>query len=56
LEGVVYFFQHSLQPVIQVIEKHFLPVEHALKDASATQKLDLSIGNVLRKKYQSNWR
>jgi hypothetical protein len=45
-----------LPQIVSVIEKHFWPVENALKEASATQKLDISIGNVLRKKYQSNWR
>ena len=23
LEGVVYFFQHSLTPILEIIEKHF---------------------------------
>ena len=55
LEGVVYFFQHSMPQIVQLIEKHFWPVENALREASATQRLDISIGNVLRKKYQSNW-
>lgn len=56
LEGVVYFYQNSLPLVVQAIEKHFWPVEEALKQASVSKKLDLSISNVLRKKYQSNWR
>jgi len=56
LEGVVYFFNNSLPQVVQAIEKHFWPVENALKIASGSQRLDLSIGNVLRKKYQANWR
>jgi|TARA_B110000285_G_C14977279_1_gene539581 DNA/RNA endonuclease G (NUC1) len=56
LEGVVYFFSNSLPQIVQAIEKHFWPVENALREASATQKLEISIGNVLRKKYQSNWR
>ena len=56
LEGVVYFFNNSLPQVVSAIEKHFYPVENALKVASGSGRLDLSIGNVLRKKYQSNWR
>ena len=56
LEGVVYFFQNTMPMVVKTIEKHFWPVEYAVKDVSGSQKLDLSISNVLRKKYQSNWR
>jgi hypothetical protein len=51
LDGVVYFYSNSLPLIIQAIEKHFWPVEHSLKEASGSQKLDLSISNVLRKKY-----
>jgi hypothetical protein len=56
LEGVVYFFNNSLPQVVSAIEKHFQPVENALKVASGSQRLDQSVVNVLRKKYQSNWR
>lgn len=34
LEGVVYFFQNTLPPVIEAIEKHFAPVEQTLKKVS----------------------
>ena len=27
LEGVVYFFQNTLPPLLDTIERHFLPVE-----------------------------
>lgn len=56
LEGVVYFYQHTLGQVVQLIENHFLPVEMNILEVSQSQKLDLSISNVLRKKYQSNWK
>mmetsp|Transcript_33038 Transcript_33038/g.50628 ORF Transcript_33038/g.50628 Transcript_33038/m.50628 type:complete len:123 (+) Transcript_33038:150-518(+) len=57
LEGVVFFYQHSLPPVVARLERHFFPVEEALQDACASHnKLETSISNVLRKKYQSNWR
>ena len=56
LEGVVYFFQNSLPPVVEQIEKHFWPVENSIRKATCSSKLDLSISNVLRKKYQSNWK
>ena len=36
LEGVVYFFQHTLGEVINTIEKHFIPVEVSLLEASAS--------------------
>ena len=56
LEGVVYFYQHTLAQVVEVIERHFTPVEQSLLEASASTRLEPSIANVLRKKYQSNWR
>ena len=56
LEGVVYFYQHVFGEVILEIEKHFWPVENALYEASVSKKLDNSITNVLKKKYQSNWK
>ena len=51
LEGVVYFYQHTLGEVVSIIENHFLPVEMHLLDVSASSRLELSISNVLRKKY-----
>ena len=56
LEGVVYFFQNTLSTVVKTIESHFLPVEKSILNASASTKLDSSISNVLKKKYQSNWK
>jgi len=56
LEGVVYFFQHSLTPVVEAIEKYFQPVEATLKKVSLLHSFDGPIANVLRKTYQSNWR
>ena len=56
LEGVVYFYQNSLPPVIEQIEKYFWPIEQSIRQATCSNKLDLSISNVLRKKYQSNWK
>lgn len=58
LEGVVYFFQNTLPPVIEAIEKHFTPVELTLKKVSLIQAplADGPIVNVLRKTYQSNWK
>lgn len=56
LEGVVYFFQHSLTPVVEAIEKYFHPVEATLKKVSLLHSFDGPITNVLRKTYQSNWR
>lgn len=56
LEGVVYFYQHTLAQVVEIIEKHFQPAELSLLEASASSRLEPSISNVLRKKYQSNWR
>jgi len=57
LEGVVYFYQHIMPPVVKMLEQHFAPVEDALRQASASDgRLETSISNVLRKKYQSNWR
>ena len=31
LDGVIFFFQNTIPVVIEVIEKHFQPVEHVLK-------------------------
>ena len=56
LEGVVYFFQNSMPQVVHQLEQHFLPVELSIRKASGSQKFDQSISNVLKKKYQSNWR
>ena len=56
LEGVVYFYQKTLGSVVEIIESHFYPVEKSLITASCSRKMDLTISNVLRKKYQSNWR
>ncbi|CDW84282.1 UNKNOWN [Stylonychia lemnae] len=56
LDGVIYFFQNTIPVVIEVIEKHFQPVEHVLKKVTNMQQLDGPIVNVLRKTYQSNWR
>ena len=57
LEGVVYFYQNSMPLIVQAIEDHFASVETSLKEACATQdKIETSISNVLKKKYQSNWR
>lgn len=56
LEGVVYFFQHSIPPVIDQIERHFWPIEQAIRTATCTARLDVSVQNVLRKKYQSQWK
>jgi hypothetical protein len=52
----VYFYQHTLGEVVKIIERHFLPVEMSLLEASGSTRLETSISNVLRKKYQSNWR
>jgi len=51
LEGVVYFYQHTIAEVVKTIERHFEPVERSILDASNSSKLDLSISNVLKKKY-----
>ena len=56
LEGVVYFYQHVFGEVTLEIEKHFMPVENSINEASSSKKLDISIANVLKKKYQSNWK
>jgi hypothetical protein len=56
LDGVVYFFQNTIPIVIEVIEKHFLPVETVLKTITKMNQLDGPIVNVLRKTYQSNWK
>ena len=51
LDGVVYFYQNTLPQIVQQIESHFLPVERSIREASESYKLDVSISNVLRKKY-----
>lgn len=56
LEGVVYFYQNVFGEVVLEIEKHFWPVENSINLASSSKKLDISILNVLKKKYQSNWK
>jgi len=56
LDGVIFFFQNTIPVVIEVIEKHFQPVEHVLKKVTNMQQLDGPIVNVLRKTYQSNWK
>lgn len=58
LEGVVYFFQHTLPSVVDIIDKHFQPVEQTLRKVSLLPAplSDGPIVNVLRKTYQSNWR
>lgn len=58
LEGVVYFFQHSLPSIVDIIDKHFQPVDGVLKKVCLlTNPLgDGPIANVLRKTYQSNWK
>jgi hypothetical protein len=49
----VYFFQNTLPPLVDAIEKHFLPVEQILKKVSLLQAplADGPIVNVLRKTY-----
>lgn len=58
LEGVVFFFQNSLPSIVDLIEKHFQPVEATLKKVTqlSAPLADGPIVNVLRKTYQSNWR
>jgi len=58
LEGVVFFFQHTMPTIVDAVEKHFLPVEAILKKVSLLPSplADGPIVNVLRKTYQSNWR
>lgn len=58
LDGVVYFFQHSLTPIVEAIERHFSPVEQTLKKVSLLPQplAEGPIVNVLRKTYQSNWK
>jgi hypothetical protein len=51
LDGVVFFFQNTIPPVIEAIEKHFQPVEVVLKKVSNMNQLDGPIVNVLRKTY-----
>ena len=47
-----------MPPLVDAIEKHFLPVEQTLKKVSLLQAplADGPIVNVLRKTYQSNWK
>ena len=56
LEGVVYFYTNTMGEVVKIIERYFLPVEVSFLEASCSNRMDLPIANVLRKKYQSNWR
>lgn len=56
LEGVVYFYTNTMGEVVKIIERYFLPVEVSFLEASCSNRMDLAIANVLRKKYQSNWR
>ena len=56
LDGVVFFFRQTIPIVVDAIEKHFQPVEAALKRVGAVSALDGPVANVLRKSYQSNWR
>lgn len=55
LEGVVYFFQNTLPPLIETIEKYFQPVEHVLKKVCCQSGQAITDGgpvaNVLRKTY-----
>ena len=51
LDGVVYFFQHTLTPVVKAIEGHFAPVEQVIKKVTHLQALEGPIVNVLRKLY-----
>lgn len=55
---MVYFFQHTLPVIVDIIDKHFQPVEQTLKRVSLLQAplSDGPIVNVLRKTYQSNWK
>ena len=58
LEGVVFFFQNTLPPIIETIDKHFQPIEATLKKVTLLGQplADGPIVNVLRKTYQSNWK
>lgn len=56
IEGVVFFFQNIFPPIMQAIQRHFLPAEQIIKAVSCTSHLDSPVISVLRKTYQSNWR
>lgn len=56
LDGVIYFYQNTIGQVVKDLEKHFWPIEHQINASTYSHKMDYSVQNVLRKKYQSNWR
>jgi len=51
LDGVVFFFQHTLPPVVEAIERHFSPVDAVLKKVGQLDSTEGPINNVLRKTY-----
>ena len=56
LDGVVFFYQAVLTPVMKAIQNHFAPAEQVLRQVSSLKQLDGPVESVLRKTYQSNWR
>jgi hypothetical protein len=56
LDGVVFFFQSIFPSIVNQIEKHFAPVETALKSVTGQGAFDGPMGSVLRKTYQGNWK
>ena len=56
LDGVVYFFRKTFEPVLQQIKNYFDPLYATLANASWLASVEGPVLNVMKKCYQNNWK
>lgn len=56
LDGVVYFFRKSYEPVLQQLQNYFDPLYATIENAMWLDSVEGPILNVMKKCYQNNWK
>ncbi|CAI2376571.1 unnamed protein product [Moneuplotes crassus] len=56
LDGVVYFFRKTIEPVLQQIKNYFDPLYATLENAMCLDTVEGPVLNVMKKCYQNNWK
>ena len=56
MDGIVFFFQHTIPTMATKIHTYFDPLVSNLQKITCLDKLDGPIMNVLKKVYQNNWK
>lgn len=56
MDGIVYFFENSFPKLVEVIEKHFAPLDQLLCKTMMMDRVEGPVTAVLKKSYQSNWK